>query len=101
MVSEERVSYRVDVDDIEGYQKKRRLNKEERLASVLEGREGRGKFGQPKEKVPGTSLTNKAKTRNQPFMLARQAKSVKAKRSLTTRQKQLVCASPPQKTGWE
>jgi hypothetical protein len=48
----------VDPLDIEGFKKKSRLTKEERLASIHEGREGRDKFGRPKEKGGGTIFTS-------------------------------------------
>jgi hypothetical protein len=48
----------VDPLDIEGFKKKSRLTKEERLASIHEGREGRDKFGRPKEKGGGTILAS-------------------------------------------
>mmetsp|Transcript_16971 Transcript_16971/g.21651 ORF Transcript_16971/g.21651 Transcript_16971/m.21651 type:complete len:658 (-) Transcript_16971:67-2040(-) len=64
--------------------KKPKANKADRLASVMEGREGRGKFGSRKGEERG-STTNEEKKKNQPFILAKQSIQVKRKtfRSIT------------------
>jgi protein SDA1 len=78
----------VDVAKIEGFKVRQRMNKEQRLAHIKEGREGRDKFGFKPKKAQGSSKTNKQKTKNQPFMLARQSKAVRSKRRLSLKDKQ-------------
>lgn len=51
----------VDPDDIQGPLKRERRNLEERLESVIEGREGREKFGSKKGLTKGGGSTNKQK----------------------------------------
>lgn len=67
----------VDAEDIVGYVKKKKADREERLASILKGREGRDSFNKPKEKGGGT--TNKQKLKTKPFMLTKHSKKVKYK----------------------
>ncbi|KAL6050506.1 hypothetical protein QOT17_019758 [Balamuthia mandrillaris] len=76
----------VDPGRIEGYRKRQRMAKEERMAMVLEGREGREKFGRPIKTGAG-GTTNKEKEKNQPFMMARQKKAIQDKRKLSVREK--------------
>eukprot|EP01006_Ploeotia_vitrea_P034338 TRINITY_DN65739_c6_g7_i1.p1 TRINITY_DN65739_c6_g7~~TRINITY_DN65739_c6_g7_i1.p1 ORF type:complete len:793 (+),score=495.80 TRINITY_DN65739_c6_g7_i1:138-2516(+) len=68
----------VDMDSIIGWQKKEKANYAERWQSVLEGREGRDKFGRPKEKQGGT--TNAVKESKKPFMLVKHKRSIRAKK---------------------
>ena len=67
----------VAVDELKGYQPKRRKSKEERLDSVREGREGMkgGKLG----KVKGGGTTNAEKLKSKPFMLVKYSSEVKSK----------------------
>jgi len=55
----------VDEDDIIGYVKKRRLTKEERIASILHGRDENNVA----KKTAG--LSNKEKMTSKPFMLTK------------------------------
>ena len=55
---------RVHADDIEGYQKRAKLDREEKIRQALEGREGRAKFGARKEKHGKHQSTNKMNEKN-------------------------------------
>lgn len=106
---EARPDYEVDPASIIGFQKKRKLDKEGRLASVLAGRyalatrqemrtliltvtravlsrEGRDKFGRRKEKM-GTSHTNKDTAKAQPYQLTRHSAAVRAKAKVSLKEK--------------
>lgn len=64
---------------IERVHAKRAHNKESRLATVLQGREGREKFGRRKQKMdPFASTTNKQKRKNKPYMMVRNKVKKKA-----------------------
>jgi protein SDA1 len=78
----------VEADDIEGsYQKKRRLSKAERLESVMEGREGRIKYGHKlKDHTHGS--TNQEKLKTKAFMMVKQSRKVKAKVTKSFKDKQ-------------
>jgi len=76
----------VDPDDLIGWQKKKRLTYEERWASILEGREGRGSYSTPKERGGGS--TNKDKLKNKPFMMINKSRKVKYKATKAFNQKQ-------------
>ena len=52
-----------------------------RSIAFSQGREGRDKFGRPKEKGGGTS--NETKIRNKPFMLTKNAKKSKTSQKLS------------------
>lgn len=61
-------SDKVNLSDIERLYKRPRHDKESRLATVLEGREGRGKYGAKKAKLSEKSSTsNRDKRRNKAF----------------------------------
>lgn len=61
-------SDKVSLADIERLYKRPRHDKESRLATVLEGREGRGKYGTKKPKLSEkSSTTNRDKRRNKTF----------------------------------
>jgi protein SDA1 len=60
----------VRADDIEVH-KRMRASKEERLASVMEGREGRGKFGSTRGSDKGGGSTNLAKLKSKPFNMVK------------------------------
>jgi len=78
------VTEEVDESTLTAHIKRPKSNKEERLNSVMEGREGRGKFGSRKGEERG-STTNEEKRKNQPFVLAKQSMAVRLKtfRSVT------------------
>jgi len=62
------------------------MTKEERLEWIKRGRDVNRKFGEPREKLGGSS-TNKEKKRSKPFMLVKQSKAVREKQKLSVRQK--------------
>ena len=68
-------SYSVDATDLEGYKKRRRLTLEERLESVLRGRE---KFEQSSH---GGGLTNLEKERKKNFLMVRKGRALREKQS--------------------
>ena len=72
----------VDEDTIIGYVSRKKMTKEERMASIYEGREGRGKYGASKDKAGGS--TNADKIRNKPFMLTKHSGKVRAANSNKT-----------------
>ena len=67
----------VAVDDLKGYQAKRRKSKEERLDSIREGRESMK--GGKASKVKGGGSTNAEKLKSKPFMLVKYSGDVQAK----------------------
>jgi len=71
----------VDPEDIVGYRKKVRLTKEERMASIYEGREGRQGFGAPKERGGGS--TNSEKMRSKNFLMVKNSRRVTKKQQGT------------------
>ncbi|CUS10923.1 unnamed protein product [Tuber aestivum] len=80
----------VDADAIKGPQKRGKSDKEARLVAVMEGREGREKFGSKKGKRDKThSTTNKEKARKKNFMMTKSKAKGKQKRSLVERQRVL------------
>jgi protein SDA1 len=81
-----RPAYEVNPTDITGFQKKRKLDKEGRLASVMAGREGREKFGRKKAKH-GQSHTNKDTAKAQPYQLTRHSAAVRAKAKVSLKDK--------------
>eukprot|EP00050_Salpingoeca_kvevrii_P018343 m.73051 g.73051 ORF g.73051 m.73051 type:complete len:690 (-) comp8021_c0_seq2:72-2141(-) len=69
--------------------KKQRQNKEERLASVMEGREDRGKFGARKGRMnENASTTNREKARQKNPMMLRHAFKLRSKAKLSLVEKQ-------------
>ena len=82
----------VSLANIEMVHKKRRHDKEARLATVLEGREGREKFGSRKGKMnPMSSTTNKQKLKNKNIMMVKHKFKAKAKKSFVQKQRDLKC----------
>ena len=80
----------VDLANIEMVHKKRRHDKESRMATVLEGREGRDKFGSRKGKMnPNSSTTNKQKLKNKNIMMVKHKFKAKAKKSFVQKQRDL------------
>ena len=67
----------VAVDDLKGYQAKRRKSKEERLDSVRDGREGMK--GGAISKTKGGGSTNAEKLKSKPFMLVKYSGEVRGK----------------------
>jgi len=83
----------VSLANIEMVHKKRRHDKEARLATVLEGREGREKFGSSKgKKNTMSSTTNKQKLKNKNFMMVKNKFKAKAKKSFVQKQRDLKAA---------
>jgi len=81
----------VDLANIEMIHKKRKHDKEARLATVMEGREDRAKFGGRKGKIdPFASTTNKDKMKKKNFMMIKHKLKRKTKRSFVDKQKQLT-----------
>ena len=80
----------VDLASIEMIHKKRKHDKDSRLATVMEGREGREKFGSRKSKMnEHASTTNKQKLKNKSFMMLKHKFKGKAKKSFVDKQKDL------------
>lgn len=80
----------IDSNSLVGYDKHKQT-KEERLQSVMEGREGREKFGSGKGKIKRPhSSTNKQKARKKNFMMMVHNRGVQGKKKMSLRQKQRV-----------
>ena len=79
----------VNLDAIEMIHKKKRNDKEARLASVIAGREGREKFGHISKKGPGASLTNKQKAKKKNFSMMKHKIKTKGKKSFREKQQAL------------
>ncbi len=72
----------VEADDLLPDRKKRRQTKEERLADVMKGREGRGEFNKPKGRMNEfASTSNREKARLKNPMMLRLSAAVQAKRN--------------------
>lgn len=87
MNTSEDISEVVNPADLEGFQKHVRKTKEERMASIMAGREGR-EFGSKKGRRDDKPSTNKEKLSSKPFMLVRYSKNIQKKKHMTTREKQ-------------
>lgn len=72
----------VDPDELQGPIKRERRNLQERMASVLEGREGREKFGSQRGKNKGGGSTNKKKlkTKSNSMVIHKRRKKSKISR---------------------
>lgn len=82
-------SDKVRLEDIERLYKRPRHDKESRLATVIEGRQGRGKYGQKKPKMNEKSSTsNRDKRRNKAFGMIKH-KLKRHKKTKTFHEKQL------------
>lgn len=80
----------VDLAQIEMVHKKRKHDKETRMASIKEGREGRDKFGSRKGKVnEHASSTHKEKNKKKNFMMMKHKLKRKAKRSFVDKARDL------------
>ncbi|EEB09130.1 SDA1 family protein [Schizosaccharomyces japonicus yFS275] len=77
----------IDAIDIEGPRKKQKADREARLASVMEGREGREKYASKRSGFMPTSLSNKRKQRNKNFMMMKHKAKNKKSRSLHEKQR--------------
>ena len=79
----------VNLDAIEMIHKKKRHDKEARLATVIAGREGREKFGHISKKGTGASLTNKQKAKKKNFSMMKHKIKTKGKKSFREKQQAL------------
>merc|ERR1712051_84924 len=80
----------VDLANIEMIHKKRKHDKEARLATVIEGRTDREKFGSRKSKMdPFASTTNKEKMKSKNFMMMKHKLKFKVKKSFVDKQRTL------------
>merc|ERR1712002_89369 len=80
----------VSLSRIEKMYKKAHSSKEERVASIMDGREGRGKFGaKEKRSNPHASTTNKEKRKNKTFAMVKHKLKGKIKRSYHDKQQAL------------
>jgi protein SDA1 len=81
----------VTEDDILGVRKKHKADYAERMATVQNGREGRGKFGshrgKEKKDTPSSS-TNKDKLKHKPMMMILSSNAVRRKKKASLREKQ-------------
>jgi len=80
----------VRLKSIEMIYKKRKHDKETRVGTIMEGREGRDKFGTKKSKLnPQASSTNKQKLKNKAFAMVKHKVRGKQKQSFCTKQRNL------------
>jgi protein SDA1 len=81
----------VGLADIEMVYKKRKHDKESRLATVMKGREGREAFGSKKGRgdVTGGGSTNKEKAKAKSFQMMKHKIKKKVKRSFVEKQKDM------------
>jgi len=80
----------VSLNSIERLYKKSRPDKDSRLSTVMEGREGREKFGRKKQKKnPFSSTKNKEKDRNKAFTMIKYKVKGKKKKSFQEKQAKL------------
>ena len=79
----------VQVSDIIGYRKKRKATKEERMASIMEGRKDRPKYGSRKGDDTRGSLTNREKSKRKNNQMMVHKRSVQAKKKMSLRDKQI------------
>ncbi|KAI0561455.1 hypothetical protein FGB62_81g03 [Gracilaria domingensis] len=77
----------VDPDEIQGPVKRERLTHEERMESIMKGREGRGKFGKKSDKGGGTSNKQKLKKKSNAMVIHKRRKRNK---QLSRRDKQIA-----------
>jgi len=82
------------LSNIEGIYKKRRHDRDSRMATVLAGREGREKFGHVETRMnPNASTTNKEKRKTKNFqMVKHKIKATKGKRSFHEKRQALTQA---------
>lgn len=80
----------LSLNAIERLYKKSRANKESRLSTVMEGRQGREKFGRRKEKMnPFASKKEKVKKKNKAFNMIKYKVKGKKKKSFQEKQQAL------------
>ena len=79
----------VNLEAIEMIHKKKRHDKEARMASIIAGREGREKFGHISKKGPGASMTNKQKAKKKNFSMMKHKIKTKGKKSFREKQQAL------------
>lgn len=96
------VSTLVNEVDILGVRKKRKMDYEERMAHIEEGREGREAFGSKKgkkNKAKMSSSNNEAKKKSKPYAMIAKSWSVRSKKnaSLTDKSRRLKAAKEKQK----
>lgn len=88
--------------DILGLRKKRKMDYEERMAHIEEGREGREAFGSKKgkkNKAKKSSSNNEVKKKSKPYAMIAKSWSVRSKKnaSLTDKSRRLKAAKEKQK----
>lgn len=91
----------IEGDSLMGYER-HKMTREEKLASVMEGREGREKYGSAKGKIEGPhSTTNKQKARKKNFIMAVHKRTVQGKKKvgLGDRQKLLRAQADRKRRG--
>merc|ERR1740116_25874 len=79
----------VNLDAIEMIHKKKRHDKEARMATVIAGREGRERFGHISKKGTGASMTNKQKAKKKNFSMMKHKIKTKGKKSFREKQQAL------------
>lgn len=84
----ERVGDAVSTESIIGYRPKKRMNKQERLAQIMEGRDGNNN-----NKNKGGGSTNKEKLKAKPFMLVKHSNNIQLKKQRSFSQQQAVHSS--------
>lgn len=72
------------------YTKKPKATYEERLASIEEGREGRGKYGSNKGQKEHVGKTNAHNKKNKAFSMIKHKKDTRAKTLRSLRDKQVA-----------
>ncbi|SCU92447.1 LANO_0E00914g1_1 [Lachancea nothofagi CBS 11611] len=81
----------VDSEGLVGPRKHHKNTKEERMASIMEGREGREKFGSRKShRDQQRSTTNREKERKKNFVMMIHKRSVRGKQKMSLRDRQKV-----------
>merc|ERR1712083_19580 len=77
----------VNLDDIELIHGKKKSDKQARIESIKQGREGREKFGKgKKQKQVGASTTNKQKSKKKNFSMMKHKIRTKGKKSFREKQ---------------
>jgi len=69
----------IDPLDIEGVISRKRADKAERMASILDGRTDRGQFGHKRKKSETGGLTNREKAATKNFMMHRHKAAIRGK----------------------
>mmetsp|Transcript_1830 Transcript_1830/g.5706 ORF Transcript_1830/g.5706 Transcript_1830/m.5706 type:complete len:795 (+) Transcript_1830:40-2424(+) len=87
---DENTRFLVDPTSLMGKHKQARRTRDERLASVQAGREGREAYKSFKANKVRTSTTNEQKRKNQPFILTKQRRDVRDKHKRSGREKQFA-----------